>query len=240
MNIIEIIVLVSILIGSLAYIFKGSSFSNRVRSLVDGVDKKVADPETDATYAIKDASEEVNHFENDIAALMTANRGIQKRKDAAQLEVDKFTGIATKARDAGNVEDATEAYNLMVKAKTNLDSLSKQIAANNTLLGTLRSQLDKYHNDISNAEDNKARLVVAQRSAALRKKVAQSAAGIGTGRGLAALGKLQDAVEQSESEADTYEELASTSTTGKGTRLESKYGEANTSGLDAFLNAKAK
>ena len=238
MNIIEILIVVAILVVALAYLFKGSSFSNRVRGAIDGVDKKVADPETDATYAIKDASEEVNHFENDIAALMTANRSLQKRKDAAQLEVTKFTGIATKARDGGNKEDATEAYNLMVKAKHNLDSLSKQIEANNTLLSTLRSQLDKYHDDIANAEDNKARLVVAQRSAELRKRVARSANGLGTSKGLAALGKLQEAAEQSESEAETYEELAATSTTGKGSRLESKYGSTTDSGLDAFLNAK--
>lgn len=215
-----------------AFIFKGSNFSNRVRQIGDAVNEGLSEPGADSKYAIADAKDEAAAFRSDIAALISANMGLTKRHDAAHQEVNKFEAFAAKSGTAGDKPGVIEALGLKKKAEALCESLSKQISANQVLLTKLRDQLASYESQISDAQDDQARLVVAEKSAQLRKSIAAHAAGISGGKGLASLGKIKERAEAAEDTANAYEEMASTSTAGKGASLEAKYGESHAVGDD--------
>lgn len=67
----------------------------------------------------------------------------------------------------------------------------------------------------------------------LREKAAKSSANVSGGRGIAALNKLEEAVNAQEASAEAWEELASTSSAGRQAALENKYAnKSNISDLD--------
>lgn len=224
MNTFLFLILIVLVLAAVAYLFKGTNFSNRIRQVGEAVNEGLADPGADGAFAIQDAQTEADSFRSDIAGLITANNGLEKRRVTAQAEVSKFQKLMEAAAAAGNAEDAKEAQALRNKANANVASLTTQINANETLEAKLRDQLADYETQIAEAKDDHARLVVSEKSSQLRKKVAQRAAGVASGKGLGALSKLKERAEQADNEAEAFEELAATSTIGKGNALEAKYG----------------
>lgn len=239
MNTILFLILAVIVVVVAAFLFKGTNFSNRVRQIGGAINDGLAESDSDGAFAIKDAQEEVNRFRQDITGLVAANNGLERRRAAAVAEVTKFNTIMRKAAEAGDAEGAREAQVLRNKAQANVDSLNKQIAVNEGLEDKLKEQLRDYQRKIEAATDDHARLVVSEKSAKLRQAVAERAAGLGSGKGLAALDKLAERAELAELNAEAYEELAATTTTGQGEALEAKYSgtsQADEDELTALLN----
>lgn len=210
----------------MAGLFK--AIGNWFRGKKDVAAQKMSDPVRDGRFAIEDSEKRVQEFQTKVAKFMAVNKALDREIKAQESEIEKWLGIAKKAASAGNQNDVTQAVQAKQRAETVLKEKQKQFNQNEAILSQLRQQIQTAVAKVAQAKSNYSQLVARSEGAKVRKELAQASSNFGGGAGpLAELDDLQKAVDTEETEAEAFEEMASTSAGARG--LEDKYGVTATS-----------
>lgn len=200
-----------------------SSLRNFFRGQADKAATALEDVERDSKFAIEDSEKQAAEFQSKIAKIMAQNKiAIRKRSDA-QDEVEKLQRMAERAGESGDAEATRELVEKKTAAQRNYDTLNSQVTQNETLIKRLRDQLEGVRTKIANAQSNRGRLVAQLEGAKIRKEMASASSQFGGSSPLAALDKLESAVEAAEADAEVTEELVGAEDAS--TALEEKYGD---------------
>lgn len=183
------------------------SISNWFRGKKDDAAEAMADPIRDAKFAIEDSEGRVSDFESKVAQLMAQNKRLQRQREDAKADVEKWTNVAKRAAASGNEADVKKAVEEKVSANKKLVALDSETAANDKTIAGLREQLDRARTKISNAKSNQAVLAARLEGAKVRKELAQASSDFGSSSPLAALDDLDKATQSAETEAEAYEEI---------------------------------
>lgn len=204
----------------------GKAISNWFRDKHDQMAGIFADPARDTRIAIEDSKRLVEAFTEKVARVMAETKKLKKLLADAEVQVDKWKGIAVKAAEAGDEGDAREALVRKADAAKKVDTLTEEIAQNEEVTEKLRTQIAETKDRIQQAESDRARLIAKLEGTRIRKDAAQAGANFGDETNpLAALDDLEEAVKSSEAEAEAWEELLGEDEQGKD--LESKYNTAD-------------
>ncbi len=219
------------------------AIGNWFREKSDEAADAIGDPVRDGKFAIQDSKAKIAGFTADIARLVAETKRLEKQKNEAQQEVDKFDKIARMAAGQGNEADVRQALTLKSEAVTRLQYLQSELDKNTQLTDALRRQLDDARAQVAKAEANITRLAARREGAKIRSELARSATEFNSGGSpLASLNDLEKAVEKEESQAEAWEEIAKTQAASTGASLEKKYA-SSASGVDdevARLMAEAR
>lgn len=210
------------------------SFSNLIRGKSKELTKKMADPVRDSKLAIEDSEKMIADFTSRVAKLVAQNRSLKRQKTEAEAELKKYINFAEKAAGANVIDDARRALELKGEAQKRLDNLNLEITRNDGLVSSLRSQLSKARTRVASAKRNIVGLEARHEGSKIRKELAKASSEFNTGDSpLAALDDLDKAVNESETEAEAWEEL--TENTDESQNLEEKYGSGSSSDVEAEL-----
>jgi phage shock protein A len=219
----------------MASLFK--SISNLFRSKKNDLASALADPVRDGKLAIEDSEKEIRKFTDQIARLMAETKKLERDRDAAAKDQDKFMAIAQKAAASGNEDDARQALEMKIQAASRLTTFTADAEKNSALVKQLREQLNRARAKVAESKNNLTRLEARSNAAKLRKDFAQASSKFNSGNSaLASLDDLEKAVNTEESEAEAFEELAQSEYHNSSASLEDKYSSAS-SGVDDELAA---
>jgi len=201
------------------------SIANALRGATEAAANQLQDPVRDGKFAIEDAKKQKDAFVSQIASLVAGTKALEKRVANENAEVQKFENIAQRAGAANDADGVREALALKAKNQKEADAFQHEIDQNKALEAKLRAQLDDMNARIENAETDSVRLGVRVESSKLRTEVAKGAAGVSGGDGLAALDELSKAADDSDAQAEAWEEMAKTNAHASGSDLSAKYGD---------------
>ncbi len=200
------------------------AMGNWFREKKDEAAESIADPVRDGKYAIEDSKERIAKFTADIARLVAETKRLERQRDEARQEVEKFDAIARRAAAQANEGDVRQAVTLKAQATARLGDLESEVDKNIKLTDALRGQLDEARNEIANAESNITRLAARKEGAKIRSELAKSSTEFNAGDSpLASLKNLEKAVDKDETEAEAWEDIAKGQAASKGENLEKKY-----------------
>lgn len=195
----------------------------------------MSDPVRDGKLAITDSERQIGDFTSKIASLIAVTKNLEKQLNDSKGDVDKYGNVAAAALKAGNESDAREAITLKQKAQQESDTLQGQLTANNALVTKLREQLNNSRLKVAQANSNITQLQARSSAAKIRTDLAKASQEFSSNQGgLAALDNLEHAVNKQESEAEAYEELA-TSSGPAGQSLLEKYSASGDASVDDEL-----
>jgi phage shock protein A len=208
------------------------SIENALRKKADDLNTKLDNPVADGKFAIEDSKKEVEEFSLKVADLIAEEKGLERKRDAAQADVQKWADIAAKAAQSGNREDVTAAVQNKQQAEAQLATFTSEMAQDEQLISDLKAKLDKAREQIAQAEANLTRLSAREEGAKIREGLASSAGDFASDKSpLASLGNLEKSVEAEEDKAAALEQMSHDSTSGKAQSLEDKY-SSTSSGVD--------
>lgn len=213
-----------------------NSIKNWFRGKQDQVAEKLKDDVRDGKFAIEDSKKQVNNFRTQVASLIASNNDLVKKLADAKENSKKFQKIAKAAAEQGNEADVRSAIEKKKTSDSQVAVFDKEIKNNEAIIARLKKQLAVVDSKIASSEVNFTTLKARKGAANIRKQLSQASLDMGDGP-IAALDDLEKAVNQEESEAEAFEELA-----GDSTSLEDKYSISNSEIDDevAKLMEKAK
>ncbi len=184
----------------------------------------------------------IAEFTSRIAKLVAHNKRLERDRDGAKSEVEKYQGFAQKAATSGVEDDARKSLELKNEAQKRLDNSNTEITRNKQLIDNLRGQLSKARAKVASAKRNIVSLEARHEGAKVRTELAKASSEFNTGDSpLAALDDLDKAVNEQETEAEAWEELSEEDSSVHS--LVEKYGSGGDSDVDtelAALMAKSK
>ncbi|MEK0445136.1 MAG: Phage shock protein [Verrucomicrobiota bacterium] len=202
---------------------------NWFRSKNREVAEALSDPVREGKLAISDSEKQIEEFTSKIATLIAETKRMERQLAESASEVGKYQAVAAAALRAGNETDARDAIALKQKAEQQWQTLQKQVAANQELVGKLREQLNNARLKVAKARSNITQLQARASAAKIRTDLAKAASEFSSSRGgLGALDNLEKSVNKQETEAEAFEELASL-TAPAGQALLDKYSQGESS-----------
>jgi len=217
-----------------------TSIKNFFRGKADDLAEKMADPVRDGKLAIKDSEGQIQKFTTQIARVMSETKRLEKDKQAAEKEIEKWMSIATNAAGSGDEDGARQALERKNAAQQKLDTFKKEFEKSQQLVNRLREDLNRAKAKVSKAKNNISRLEARSSAANIRKEFAKAQSNFNSNSsGLSALDDLEKSVESDECEAEAYEDLVGDELSSSGSVLEEKYGQP-TSEVDDELAALMK
>ena len=183
---------------------------NWFRSKNREVAEALSDPVREGKLAISDSEKQIEEFTSKIATLIAETKRMERQVAESASEVGKYQAVAAAALGAGNEKDARDAIALKQKAEQQWQTLQKQVAANQELVGKLREQLNNARLKVAKARSNITQLQARASAAKIRTDLAKASSEFSSSRGgLGALDNLEKSVNKQETEAEAFEELAS-------------------------------
>ena len=204
-------------------------FKNTVREKKDQAAEKMADPIRDGKFAIEDSKTKLAEIQANIAKYSAQIKKNQRQLDVEMADVKKWGNVAKKAAAEGNKENVVKCVTSKAQAQSRADNLKKLIKEDEGYLAKMKSDWQKNNNKVSQAESDHAQLAVRKQMASARKEFAKGNQGLDSDNCFAEIGKLKDAVEADECEAEALEELAPTDTLAD---MEAEYGSTGEGAVD--------
>ena len=215
----------------MAKVFK--ALGNWLRAKDEDAAKKISDPVRDSKFAIEDSKKQIAEFTKKIAELIASNKRLERERDDARSEVEKFERFAERAAEAGSEDDVRTALASRQPAEERLNTLNSEIQRNFQLTTQLRTQLNQARARVAKAESDLVRLSARMEGAKVRGDLAKASSAFNAGDSpLSALDNLEKQVLSVETEAEAWEELNVDPAAEAQKSLESKYGETGASALD--------
>jgi phage shock protein A len=177
---------------------------NRIKIFFGKAADSIEDTVGEAKLGIEEAKESAAKNQKEIARLMGANKSLQTDMTEAKDEIAKYEKLANKFAEAGDVANAEAAIKKMEQAQRKSESLTTTVEANNQLITQLRERLEKYKEQINEAETDIVGLEASHTSAKMREQMVNTSL---NEEGLGAVGKLRDKVEEKSNYATALEDL---------------------------------
>ena len=203
--------------------------------------KQVSNAEIEGEINIDDAQKELFHFESQVRDLVATNKGIERQRDAAQLQfadLDKAAKAIKAKLDGTDPADAKyatyqsdlqQAATYAVSARDQIKSLDTTIAGNIKTIEGLKVQISDYQTMISDSKNKFTQLKARNTSAKIQQELNEAKNGL-SDNGHSALSKLKEfeqAVQEQEDKAAASTEMNESSAAGTADRLINEYGSGS-------------
>lgn len=185
-----------------------SAIKNVFRERRDQAAEALGDPVRDGRFAIEDSEKQIVSFRTEVARLRKETIKQEAQRKEALLEKKKYDGLAKQAAAKGNAEDVGAFAAKVQEWDLKVKEFKTQIDKNNEVTTNLRRQLDAADTKVQRAKSNHQALAARKKGADIRNSLAKASSQFNTSQGgLAALDALEDAVLDSEAEAEALEEM---------------------------------
>jgi phage shock protein A len=213
-----------------------TTLHSRISSMLGKVDDHLKDPEADLDLALKQSRIEAQKFQNEISNLSAETKTLEKDLADKQAKKSSYAGMAQKAVDAGNDDDARKILEVIESMDKEIQTLQESVTQNKTALENSRNQLNALIQKIDSAETEKNRLKVRLESATVREGLAQTKSSIAPDSAFSHLADLEKAVQAKEAKAEAVEETVGLEKANVLESLTEKYSGGN-SDVEAKLAA---
>jgi phage shock protein A len=173
--------------------------------------------------AINESETKIDEHRKRIGDFSAKIKVQEKNLGNAEADVKKWTNIATAQAKNNSESGARTALTEKNKAASKVTSLKSEIAKNTTVLNAEKTSLQKLIDKVDQAKNNFDNLSIRKEGAEMRK----NQTGIGEDDScFDALDDLKDQVEESEAQAEAYEEMSEVG--NEAAQLEAEYDSGNT------------
>lgn len=213
-----------------------SRISDVFKANVNDALDKAEDPEKMLKQMIIEMEESVNKTTLAVSQAIANEKSLERKIEKARKESADWQQKAEQALNA-NREDlaraALEKKNIAERNIRDLEPLHKQAKATGD---NMREKLNKLKAKLDEARNRQSTLIARSQAAKAQKQIAQSFSGVGSDA-FSKFDKYEGKVEQLESQAEAYEELA-----GEDSNLEDEFKELSSGSEvdDELLKLKAK
>ncbi len=213
-----------------------SRISDIFKANVNDALDKAEDPEKMLKQMIIEMEESVNKTTLAVSQAIANEKSLERKIEKARRESADWQQKAEQALNS-NREDlaraALEKKNISERNVRDLEPLHKQAKVT---ADSMREKLNKLKAKLDEARNRQSTLIARSQAAKAQKQIAQSFSGVGSDA-FSKFDKYEGKVEQLESQAEAYEELA-----GEDQNLEDQFKELSSGSEvdDELLKLKAK
>lgn len=214
-----------------------SRFADIMKANINDLLDKCEDPAKMVEQMLRDLNKNLADVRKETANVMAEEKRCKRILEEKQAEVDKWTGYAKKAIEAGNDGDAKTFISKKQKSETNLADAQNMYNLAKDNADKMRAMHDKLQNDIQELEARKEGIKAKTQVAKTQKKINKVTAGTDVSSSLAAFDRMEQRVNQ-ELDAAMAESELSMAPADTAAELANKYdnGESDAS-VDAELAA---
>lgn len=177
LSILGVVFLVALAVLAYAY-FGGSKLANRLKCRAEDAQENLADKVgsviDDRNVKIKEGEEAHGKITEQLVKLMTEINVNGERVEKDLETANKYTNIAKKAKEDGNMEAAREALVKATVAEESANAYKNAVERLEEQRDTLINQRDKLSSNIDNAKANTAIFQARYSAAALQSKMLKS------------------------------------------------------------------
>jgi len=185
--------------------------------------------------AIADCEKEIKNHEVRIGNFSARIKVQEKKLKEAEADVKKWNKIATDQAAKGNEDGARTALTEKSKFTTQVATLKSEIAQNQAVLDKEKSSLAASRAKVAGADSKLDNLAIRKEGAEMRKS--QTGVGIDDSC-FDALDDLEDQVNESEAQAEAYEEMSGVG--NEAAQLEAQYADGASDVEDELAKMMAK
>lgn len=212
---------------------------NRFRSLLGKAADTMNDPVANADLAIHDSINYINDFRNKIATAMAEIKNLEKKATEAQQKAENYKVVAQKAASDGKEDVARQALTKSLSFSKEAAALNSEKKNLDSIVVTLRAQLEQAEKQIEKAKSSKTILETRQIGNEVREGLANLQNEYGDkSNPLARLNELEEHVNKEAGRLDALEELSG-SNDGLA-QYEASLGDAEVEAQLAELMSKSK
>lgn len=175
---------------------------NRGRNIIDNASANLSDPAIDGKYAIIDAQEEIKDFTSEIQNVSATIFSNEKKLIDLKASREKFIKIRDIAESKQNTTDVESAVAEIKRIDKKIKERESLIKTDRDLYSSLMKQKNEYEDKITGAEDNLTILAARNKSAKLKKDLANASLGLSNSFAISEVEQISSEVEQLEAEAE--------------------------------------
>ncbi|MFM2134365.1 MAG: hypothetical protein RL156_1646 [Bacteroidota bacterium] len=194
-----------------------SRISDIFKSNVNDALDKAEDPEKMLKQMVVEMEESVNRATLAVANAIANEKSLERKLAKAKDQTDDWQNKAVQALQAGREDLAKAALEKKAVTEKNVADLAPIYATAKATSEKLRGQLDQLKNKLDEARSRQSTLVARSQAAKAQKQIAQSFSGVGSDA-FSKFEKYEGKIEQIESEATAFEQLA-----GENTSLDEEF-----------------
>lgn len=194
-----------------------SRISDIFKSNVNDVLDKAEDPEKMLKQMVLEMEESVNRATLAVANALANEKSLERKLAKAREQSADWQDKAVQALQAGREDLAKAALEKKAVAERNVADLQPIHATAKATSEKLRGQLDQLKNKLDEARSRQSTLIARSQAAKAQKQIAQSVSGVGSDA-FSKFEKYEGKIEQLESEASAFEQLA-----GENTSLDEEF-----------------
>lgn len=214
--------------GRMAMIAKSN-----VNELID----RFEDPEKIVDQSIIEAKEELAKTKESSLPVLANETAVKKRLDDSLKEAAKWHGIAAKALQAGNEEDAGKALGEEEKHKSRAASLEASYAAAKKAAEELRGQIRVMEEEITRMQDKAAQIKATAQTAKATKAAARVTSRTASRGGFDAFARMEEKASRQLAETEALKSLESGGSGAEAEDLEKKYSTGGGASVDSAMEA---
>lgn len=212
-----------------------SRFADIISANINALLDKAEDPAKMIDQYLLNAMDDLAEVKKETAGVMAEERRCKRLMEENAQEIEKYGGLAKRALQAGNEDDARAFITRKQECEANAESCQKAYRAAHANAEKMRQLHDKLAKDVETLRSRKASIKATMAVANTQQKVnkAQDAYGSASGA-LAGFERMEQKAQQMLDEANAMAELNEGTDSGMDD-LEKKYGAASTASVDDEL-----
>ena len=216
----------------------GERFVRLVKSNVNQALNSLEDPEKVLEQAVTDMQKDLVKVRQSYAEVSASSKRMTEQARLAEQEAAKWYSRAQLAIEKGEDELAREALTRRKQQLEMADSLKEQTEQQQGSLTSLYESMKELEAKMAEAKAKKDQIIARARTAKAATKVNDMLAGVGTSSSMAAFDRMSEKVEELEASAEVSKQLASSSSSGKGSTIDEQFKALESgSDVDDELNA---
>lgn len=206
---------------------------SNVNELLD----RFEDPEKIVDQSIIEAKEELAKVKKDSLPVFANETTVQKQLNESQRNANKWHGIAVKAMQAGNEEDARKALEEEAPYRSKVASLETSYAAAKKAADALREQIRAMEQEILEMQNKAAQIKATAQAAKATKAAAQVSSRTASRGGFDAFARMEEKANRELAEAEALKSLESGGKDTEAEDLEKKYSAGGSASVDSAMEA---
>ncbi len=214
--------------------------STIIKSNINDLLNNFEDPEKMIDQTIIDATNEYAKAKEQALTTLANEKTAKKKLDDLEADADKWHGIAAKALQAGNEDDARAALDNEQQARKKADAQKTSYEATKQAADTVREKLDEMETQINEMKD-KADQIKATSAAAKATKAASAVNDMNiSDNAFTTFDRMEEKANQELAKAQAMDDLKKDKKEDDKKSLEEKYGGTAASSTDEALDALKK
>lgn len=182
--------------------------SDLLRSNINDLIDKAEDPEKMVKQIIIDMEEQIKKATQGLGTAMGSLNQVKKQLENAQEQSRTWEEKAKVCLEQGNEELAKQALENKVKQDNMVKQYQGMVNSMEAQVNDIKSQINVLKQKLEEARNQQAMLVARSRMADAKSEMSKALGNIDSKSAFAKMEKMEEKIEQKESQADAYSEVA--------------------------------